>query len=189
MPAAYRFEAADGFSISLSANSGAYCRPREELWELDNLNYEVRWTDRNNPPTLEHSITTESELLDYNRQMYGPYTSVELGFPSGPVPQLTAYKDGDDPDKDSIYPYVPVQEFLNLMTDHGGIIQAHWSYLPPMVAVPDFVENPSSETAEVTFSHIVKALDPSVWAGWETLNWKSIPATFYFHGVTSGVSY
>ena len=164
MPAAYRFEAADGFSISLSANEGAYCGPRKDLWEPQLSYYNFTWPAKNSPPVVEEATHLEFLL--------GGYGSVELGYPSGPVPQLKEHKEGgitDAPDKDSIYPYVPVEDFIALMSDHGGIIQSQWSSLPPLDCSTD---------------DIVDVLDSSAWGGWDTLNWKSIPGTFYVHGLT-----
>ena len=160
---AYRFEAADGFSISLSANNGAYCGPRKDLWELQLSYYNFTWPARNSPPVVEEVAPP----------IWRGYGSVELGFPSGPVPQLKEHKEGgvtESPDTDSIYPFVPVEDFIALMSDHGGIIQSQWPSLPPMDCSTD---------------DIVDVLDSSAWDGWDTLNWRSIPVIFYvLHGLT-----
>ena len=166
-PTAYRFQAADGFSISLSANNGAYCSPRKNLWEPEIAYYNFTWpTDRhkNSPPVIEtngYSFGVDS----------GGYATIELGFPSGPVPQLSEYKEGNEPDEKSVYPFLPVSYFLDLMASHGGIISDHWPYIPPMEL---------GATPELTLPHIVKALDPSVWndEAWEAINWKLIPSYF-----------
>jgi hypothetical protein len=173
VPTAYRFEAVDGFSISLSANSGAYCSPRKDIWEIQLPYYNFLWTSKNSPPELER-IHQPNYQVDLPNESFA---TVELGFPSGPVPQLKYFKEGEDPDKDSVFAYVPIIDFLDLMTDHGGIIQANWAYLPPMNTLHDSLEDEN-------LSHIVKALDPSRWAGWDTINWQVIPTTFYAHGVS-----
>jgi hypothetical protein len=54
-----------------------------------------------------------------------PYYQVECGFPSGRVPELRQYKDGekvsDDTDMESVYGYVPVDTVIELLAAHGGI--------------------------------------------------------------------
>jgi len=145
--ASYRFEAVDGFSISLAANDGAYCKPREDLWVVEKPNYNFLHLG-NKPPEMEDLFARG-------------YTHIELGFPSRPVPTLTNFKEGDEPDEDSVYPYTDVITFLWFMTTHGGIIREQWSYLPPM-AVPH--------------EEIISALDPSGWKDWDSLNWQVIPA-------------
>ena len=64
----YRFEAVDGFNISLSANEGAYCKPRENLWVVEKPNYNFIHS-RNQPPDMEDLFSRG-------------YTKVELGFPN-----------------------------------------------------------------------------------------------------------
>ena len=53
------------------------------------------------------------------------YFRFECGFPSGPVPELAEWKDGDKDDRstdmDTVYGYVPVQEIVKLVEAHGGI--------------------------------------------------------------------
>lgn len=49
------------------------------------------------------------------------YYKVECGFPSGPVPSLSEYKDGDGKDEESVFGYVPVDVVIALLNEHGGI--------------------------------------------------------------------
>lgn len=51
------------------------------------------------------------------RDNYGPYTAVEVGFPSGPVPATWQdYSDGDN-----VYGYVPIEMVAELIVSHGGV--------------------------------------------------------------------
>ncbi len=53
------------------------------------------------------------------------YYRFECGFPSGPVPEIAEWKDGDKDDRstdtENVYGYVPVQAIINLVEAHGGI--------------------------------------------------------------------
>lgn len=51
------------------------------------------------------------------------YYQFECGFPSGPVPELREWKDGDDDtdDTQTVYGYVPVMAIVALVEKHGGI--------------------------------------------------------------------
>jgi len=52
-----------------------------------------------------------------------PYNEVELGFPSGPVPELAEWKDGEGPDEATVYGYVPVDVVEKLIDSHGGFLK------------------------------------------------------------------
>jgi hypothetical protein len=50
------------------------------------------------------------------------YSKVECGYPSGPVPSLSEYKDdAAGKDEESVYGYVPVDVVIALLNEHGGI--------------------------------------------------------------------
>lgn len=80
-----RIQCNDGFSISIQASTGHYCKPR--------------------------------------RTFEGPYTEVELGYPSCSEESILPYKEEDwcEP-QDTIYPYVPVEVVDKMIQKHGGII-------------------------------------------------------------------
>ena len=157
-PAAHRFFAKDGFNISLSASEGAYATPRKDLWEPQLPYYNFVWDG----PSFEVEQT----------ENWRGYEAVELGFPSDPVPELAQFKEGDDADEDSVYPWVPVEVFLGLMAKHGGIIPAYWPYLPPM-------DPPKLVLPLMKLALFHDALGP-----WQALNWKTIPLLAYAHGLT-----
>lgn len=76
-----RVHCADGFSVSVQANSSAYCTPRN---------------------------------------LTGPYTHVELGFPSLNDELIASW--AEDPEKltETVYGQVPVEIALELINKHGG---------------------------------------------------------------------
>jgi hypothetical protein len=56
------------------------------------------------------------------RDGVGPYTTVEVGFPSAPWPEAAAYKFGDNSDSDSVFGYVPVVLVEAYIAAHGGAV-------------------------------------------------------------------
>mgnify|MGYP003440380234 FL=1 len=49
------------------------------------------------------------------------YYEFECGYPSADVPTLREWKEGDGPDTDTVYGYVPVDVIVALIESHGGI--------------------------------------------------------------------
>lgn len=59
------------------------------------------------------------------RSALGPYTQVEVGFPTSTDYLLEPYFDGDSNHEDltkGVYAYVPVQVVTNVLAKHGGMI-------------------------------------------------------------------
>lgn len=56
----------------------------------------------------------------------GPFTHVELGFPSQHDDLIEEYREGaewdDDPQTDSVFPWVPVEVVAELIAKHGGVV-------------------------------------------------------------------
>ena len=51
----------------------------------------------------------------------GPYTHVEVGFPSHTFPEAAKYKeDTESNDEDTVFAYVPVEIVWEWITKHGG---------------------------------------------------------------------
>ena len=73
----------DGFTMSVQANSYAYCSPRNDA---------------------------------------GPYTSVEIGYPSETENLIINYAEDRDALTDTIYGYVPVNTVYLVITKHGGMV-------------------------------------------------------------------
>lgn len=72
----------DGFSLSVQANYGAYCEPRQNI---------------------------------------GPWTTVEVGFPSERPDAIMGYCENPDDPTETVYGYVPVEMVDALIDSHGGI--------------------------------------------------------------------
>ncbi|MFD5579046.1 hypothetical protein [Streptomyces pseudogriseolus] len=96
-----RITCVDGFSLSVIAGPGTYCSPHPAL--LSGLQ--------------------DGLVSDAPRDYPGPYTAVEVGFPSArPEPWAMwaeRAEDGEDP-TGTVYGYVPVQMVRDLILSHGG---------------------------------------------------------------------
>lgn len=67
------------------------------------------------------SVQAQSRNYCTPRDDIGPYTEVELGFPTAPEPLIIGYaEDADDP-TGTVYGYVPVGIVQALAVKHGGI--------------------------------------------------------------------
>lgn len=65
-------------------------------------------------------LSVQASRLHYSRprEDIGPYTHVEVGYPSGSVPDTWAeYQDG----KYEIYAYLPIELVYMYVAAHGGI--------------------------------------------------------------------
>ncbi len=71
------------------------------------------------------SMSVQASAFHYcePRNDEGPYSSVEIGFPSEVEPLLMdyidVYKDDQDP-RESVYPRVPADVVLEVIAKHGG---------------------------------------------------------------------
>lgn len=66
------------------------------------------------------SVQTSDGHYCRPRQNTGPWSLVEVGYPSGPVPELAKYKDGEYPDTEAVFGYVPVSTVAAIIDRHGG---------------------------------------------------------------------
>jgi len=55
------------------------------------------------------------------RDNTGPYTHIEIGFPTASDPLIAGYADEPDRPTDTVYGYVPAGVFQALVIKHGGI--------------------------------------------------------------------
>lgn len=55
------------------------------------------------------------------RDNFGPYSAVEVGYPSEAVPELMEYAEDADNPTSTVYGYVPVEVVEAVLTAHGGI--------------------------------------------------------------------
>ena len=51
----------------------------------------------------------------------GPYTAVEVGYPSKPVKELMPYAEDTENPTSTVYGYVPVEIVEQVIESHGGI--------------------------------------------------------------------
>jgi len=68
----------------------------------------------------------------YPRDDYGPYTEVELGFPSCADPMLDSYAENKSDLLETIYGYVPSAIARDLIVKHGGAVSGE---CPPGVVM------------------------------------------------------
>ena len=54
------------------------------------------------------------------RQNTGPWTSVEVGFPSREIPELLPYAEDPEAPTGTVYGYVPVDVLARVIIDAGG---------------------------------------------------------------------
>ena len=99
-----RITCADGFSLSVIAGPGAYCTPRPKMM----------------PGLPAFELSGEIDDAYYS----GPYTHVEVGFPSAkPKPWKKAwrhYSECPDEPTGTVYSLVPVELVRDLIKRHGG---------------------------------------------------------------------
>lgn len=87
---------ADGLTVSVIAGEGTYCTPRPDRYGV---------------------------LGDAPGDYPGPYTAVEVGFPSQqpePWEKWREYCEDSDKPTETVYAYVPVELVRRLVSDHGG---------------------------------------------------------------------
>lgn len=80
-----------------------------------------------------HCVDGFNVSIQANRYNYceprddsGPWWSVELGFPSAPMPTLARWIDGDaetGADRtDTVWGYVPLSKVAEVLASHGGLL-------------------------------------------------------------------
>jgi len=80
------------------------------------------------------SVQAGRGLYSTPRENVGPYSAVEIGFPSDVEPLLASYAEGfvtKDLTRD-VYPYVPVAVVRAVIAKHGGQVDGE---CPPLVGV------------------------------------------------------
>ncbi len=92
----------DGFKLSVIAGPGAYCTPKPELI-----------------PSIPAYVYDGTVDPTYD----GPYTHVEVGFPSQrpePWSEWSQYAEEPGEPTQTVYGYVPLQLVQELVNTHGG---------------------------------------------------------------------
>jgi hypothetical protein len=73
----------------------------------------------------EYSVSIQASEGNYcePRDDYGPYTAVELGFPTTPDPMLDGYAEDSSNLTQTVYGWVPVGVVRDLIVKHGGAVE------------------------------------------------------------------
>ena len=58
------------------------------------------------------------------RDSVGPWSSVEIGFPSQRVERLMFYAEDGSAPTDTVYGYVPIEVVAEVIAEHGGFARA-----------------------------------------------------------------
>ena len=58
------------------------------------------------------------------RDSEGPWTAVEVGYPSAKVDAFMPHIDGDGAPTDTVYGYVPLEIVAQTILEHGGFVAA-----------------------------------------------------------------
>lgn len=72
---------------------------------------------------LELSVQASVFTYCSPRNNKGPYTHVEVGYPSGYIAKLMPFAEDASTPTDTVYGYVPVGLVLEIINDHGGLAQ------------------------------------------------------------------
>ncbi len=78
----------------------------------------------------EFNVSIQASTRNYcdPRDNFGPYTTVELGFPSAADSLIMKYAEDSSNPTETVYGYVPVGIVKALLIKHGGVVQGE---LPP----------------------------------------------------------
>jgi hypothetical protein len=76
------------------------------------------------------SMSVQASDVAYSapRNNMGPYTAVEVGYPSSEDSILLQYAENPDHPTDSIYSWVPIETVQQCIEAHGGMVSGE---LPP----------------------------------------------------------
>lgn len=67
------------------------------------------------------SVQAGETLYCTPRQRRGPWTEVEIGFPSERVESFMPYAEEPENPTDTVYGYVPIELVLEAIAEHGGV--------------------------------------------------------------------
>ncbi len=82
------------------------------------------------------SVSIQASKTNYStpRDNTGPYTHVELGFPSGTEPLIIGFADDPDDPTGTVYGYVPAGIVQAMLVKHGGLESGE---IPPLHMTPE----------------------------------------------------
>lgn len=72
---------------------------------------------------LELSVQASAAHYCTPRDSTGPWTAVEIGFPTQRVEELLEYAENSDAPTDTVYGYVPVEVVEAVINSRGGIVE------------------------------------------------------------------
>jgi hypothetical protein len=67
------------------------------------------------------SVQASTSHYSTPRDDKGPYTHVEVGYPSEPVEAWMEYAEDSDRPTTTVYPYVPIELVEAVLEAHGGV--------------------------------------------------------------------
>ena len=78
------------------------------------------------------TMSVQASQRNYSspRDDQGPYTEVEVGFPSSYDYHLNPYAENPDKPTETVYGYVPADTVIMCIDSHGGMVEGE---LPPLV--------------------------------------------------------
>ena len=88
----------------------------------------VKYLDR--VPRIEcadgFTMSVQADEFTYcsPRDSVGPWTAVEIGFPSERVEKLMEWAEDDDKPTETVYGWVPLEVVAEVVEDHGGFKDA-----------------------------------------------------------------
>ena len=88
-------------------NYGSYRKPAQRIICADGLNISIQASE-------QHYCTPRNDE--------GPYTTVEVGFPSYTVDELIPYAEDSEHPTDTVYAQVPVEVVLQVINSRGGVV-------------------------------------------------------------------
>jgi len=77
------------------------------------------------------------------RNNIGPYTEVEVGYPSKHESLLLPYAEDPNKPTDTIYTWVPKSVVINVIARHGGMTSGTLPNGFPYLCAPGLVEKPN----------------------------------------------
>ena len=76
------------------------------------------------------SVQASNRNYSTPRDDVGPYTEVEVGFPSSYDYHLSSYAEDPSKPTETVYGYVPADTVIMCIDAHGGMVEGE---LPPLV--------------------------------------------------------
>ena len=71
---------------------------------------------------LTLSVQASDTHYSEPREIYGPYSAVEIGFPSDVIPEIMEWAETPETPTQTVYGWVPVEVVDAVIAAHGGIV-------------------------------------------------------------------